>query len=933
MDTNKECGCCAGRDAEVPVRIDNRSGLPAIGYRVGQHGSFKETMLARLSSASLPALAGLSTRSDDDFTIALCDAHATMLDVLSFYQERIANENFLRTASERRSVLELARLIGYQLAPGVAASTHLAFTLQEAPGAPEHRAEPAKIPIGTRVQSVPGPDEKPQSFETAEEIIGRPEWNAIAVQTTERHLPVFGDTEMFLDGTATRLQPGDVILIVGADREKRDLGSERWDVRLLHTVETDAPNNRTRITWKEELGHVNPRTLPADEPIHIYAFRQRAALFGNNAPDPRVFSTSGTKVALMFEGGDAAKGWKDFKIQANQIDLDGFFPKVIAGSWIALVTTAVPHQPSSLPGYIELYRASTVESLSRTDYGLSGKITRIKPDVVEHLGLYGLRETLVLAETEELFLAERPLNYPLHGDTVALAGHAQTLFARQAVAITGKRARIAIVEGVVDLSLVLDAGGESKLQGGDELVLVGPPEQSIGGSFQRMTAQELAVALLPGSITTLRLRLEDRDGRSGVLVVAASNVLLRSAKKDDRIVSELAFIAAAPDAVRPDRDRTTIKLSDPLRYCYDRTTVSINANVAPATHGETVKEIMGSGSAMSSNQQFVLRQSPVTHVSADTPSGRSSTLELRVNDVLWQEIPSLYGRGATERAYTTVVDDENHTTVTFGDGVEGARLPSGQDNVRSRYRKGIGVAGNIAAGRLTNLLSRPLGVTGAINPEAASGGEDPESLTDARHNAPLTVLTLDRAVSIQDYQDYARSFAGVAKSHALWIPAGRSRGVFITVAGIDGAEISETSDTYLDLVKSLRKFGDPLVPLTVRSYHRTLFRIKAAIKIAPDREADRVLSDAQLALQKAFGFAERDFGQTVSVDEVAAVLHGVAGVEAAHITHLYRLKDGAVPKLEPRLFAALPVASLIAESMPAELLLLNEKVSTVEVLP
>jgi hypothetical protein len=119
----------------------------------------------------------------------------------------------------------------------------------------------------------------------------------------------------------------------------------------------------------------------------------------------------------------------------------------------------------------------------------------------------------------------------------------------------------------------------------------------------------------------------------------------------------------------------------------------------------------------------------------------------------------------------------------------------------------------------------------------------------------------------------------------------------------------------------------------VKSYHRAMFRVKAAIKIAPERETDRVLSDAQLALQKAFGFAERDFGQTVSVDEVAAVLHGVAGVEAAHITYLYRLDNGATPKLEPRLFAALPVASLSVEPMPAELLLLNDKVSTVEVLP
>jgi len=157
------CDCCAGLDAETPVRVDNPPGLPAVAYRVGVHARFKESMLARLSSAELHALAGLGTRDDSDFTIALCDAVATTLDVLSFYQERIANENFLRTATQRRSILELARLIGYELAPGVAASTWLAFGLQEVPGSPALAAGPVTIPIGTRVQSVPGQDELPQT--------------------------------------------------------------------------------------------------------------------------------------------------------------------------------------------------------------------------------------------------------------------------------------------------------------------------------------------------------------------------------------------------------------------------------------------------------------------------------------------------------------------------------------------------------------------------------------------------------------------------------------------------------------------------------------------------------------------------------------------------------------------------------------------------
>src|SRR5207247_10865849 len=140
-----------------------------------------ETMMARLSKLPLrlgdvdillsnPAdqdtliypLQGLTTRAANDPAIALLDAWATVADVLTFYQERIANEGYLRSATERRSVLELAREIGYELKPGVAAGTYLTFIMDAAKGAPPR----ATIAAGSKVQSVPGQDEKPQIFET-----------------------------------------------------------------------------------------------------------------------------------------------------------------------------------------------------------------------------------------------------------------------------------------------------------------------------------------------------------------------------------------------------------------------------------------------------------------------------------------------------------------------------------------------------------------------------------------------------------------------------------------------------------------------------------------------------------------------------------------------------------------------------------------------
>lgn len=123
------CGCCEGVEILTPTSVANQSGLYTLAYRVGTHASFLETMKARLGESKFPSLKHLKTRDSQDTSLALLDAWATVADVLTFYQERIANEGYLRTAIERRSLVELARLVDYAHSPGVSASVYLAFTL------------------------------------------------------------------------------------------------------------------------------------------------------------------------------------------------------------------------------------------------------------------------------------------------------------------------------------------------------------------------------------------------------------------------------------------------------------------------------------------------------------------------------------------------------------------------------------------------------------------------------------------------------------------------------------------------------------------------------------------------------------------------------------------------------------------------------------
>jgi hypothetical protein len=926
------CGCCAGADLETPARIDNPPGQAAIAYRTGVHAHFKESLLARLSAAELPALHPLGTREDTDFTIALCDALAVMLDILGFYQERIANENFLRTATERRSLLELARLIGYELAPGVAAGTHLAFTLQEAPGGAAAAAAPVTIPVGTRVQSVPGPDEQPQSFETVEAFEARVDWNAIPVQADVPWRPQIADTSLELAGVGNNVNTGDVLLIVGRERVDNP-ASNRWDIRLVTRVDVDVPAQRTRVHWATALGFP---ALPAASGVTVHVFRSRVALFGHNAPDPRLMVKSAdTQLEDLVEGDNAALDWKAsmFSIQGSLVDLDAAYPKVVPGSWFALVSNDAPVDRSGLQGTVQLYRASMVAYPSRRDFGVSGKVTRIVPDTTTNLDVFRprIRQNLVLAQSEALPVAPRRLDFPLYGATVALGRIAEGVAPGRPIAVTGKRARIRLRNGQTAVTLALVAGGTATIAEGDSLRLVATPELKVGPNFFALPPLFFALVMDFFGAFQLRLRLLDRDGAEGIAIVAGAAIERVPAEEKDEEVSEIAFVGSLPTAVAHDRDRTTLTLAAALAHCYDRASARVNANVARATHGETVNEILGSGDARAPNTRFALRGIPLTYVSAATPTGRRAELTVRANDLLWEEVASLYARGPADRVYEIRIDDDAQASVLFGDGIEGARLPSGDHNVRATYRKGLGLAGNVAAGRITNLLSRPLGVTGASNPSPATGGEDPETTDRARTNAPLTVLTLERAVSIRDYRDFARAFAGIAKAHALWIPSGPARGVFLTVAGERGAAVPESSDTFVNLQAALRLYGDALMPLVLKSYRDARFRVRASVRVADDADAALVLAEVETRFRAAFAFDARSFGQGVSVDEVSAAAHGVAGVVAVHVTELHR-SDTPSPAFVPRIFAALPVASLTALPLAAELLTLDAAPLTLDLL-
>lgn len=855
------CGCCAGIDASTPIAIDNRMGLSAIAYRIGEYAQFKESMLAGLSSSKFLQLAGLRTRDADDYTLGLIDAVACAADVLTFYQERVANESYLRTATERVSLQEMAKLTGYRLRPGVAAETLLAFAL-EAPKTPPPGLPPEPgafvtgIPTsltldpGLKVQSVPGPDEKPQTFETVEEITARPEWNAIRPWLSETLVPQQGDFDVWLKGVSSNLKAGDALVFVDPAFLAQPTTNPNWNFRRIDKVEPDAANDRTRVSWKEALVAVSTNS----NPLQVHALRKRAAVFGHNAP---MWSSMSRQFRHGYPGGKNATDWPGFTISplSSHVDLDTVLGEVAPGSLVILTkfgffrTTVQPVKGSTIEEqnpttHTVLYKLRSATDISRAEFALSGKVTRLDlegPKLDTHF-FNSVRETSVYAQSEELVLAPYPVDDVIDGDHLPLA-----------VAADG-------------------------LEPGRRLIIAG------------------------------NLALDGTD------------------KKGPWQVHECTLVKATLEKTQGvDAPRSIAQIAPPLPKKLIRDTVVVHANVMLATHGETASQILGAGDASKSFQRFELKRLPLTYRSATNETGADSELSVRVGDIEWVEKPTMFGSTPTERAYTLATDEPGKTWVVFGDGVRGARLPSGVNNVRASYRQGLGQGGNVGSDKLTQLMTRPLGLKSVSNPIGAQGGTDPEPADQARRTMPLGTRTLGRAVSLLDYEDFALAFTGVAKAQAQVLQLSAGPTIVITVAGQDGAMLSPANPVWNNLWRALKSSGDPHVNLALLTHRASPFHLALKVKRDPAYELKPLLAAVEAALRAHYSFDARSLGQAVLQSDVIAVAHSVPGVVAVDLDFLYGGTSPAAQTEKSRQTRLLASRMQVSDgvALPAEILTLD----------
>lgn len=871
--------------------VTNPPGLSTICDRVDDFSGFRAALLRPLPGEQ--AL-GEWAPAPGDLGLQALEWWAYLADVLTFYNEQIANESYLRTAKSTTRLAGLVALIGYTPTPGVAAIGQLA-ALRGA----SHPNEPLTLPASMPVSSTATPEVPSQVFEVQGEVsFAGP--SDLPVTLEPANELVFngskeGPASVLLSGRVSGVKAGERLLLVeqgwnGADED----ADENWSwvsvASVAPAIDPGTGRQNTLVTFTS-TARFGGRLAPTDE--HLIAIEDprvrlsdgsllTGALTAHEArpaalpeetlaaheagpaalPEETLAAHEARPAALLTESKlapseDAAArasgtiGLIDEASKLGEIDVAG-----LRGIYWPPRESPTDSGPSRQAPQYQLLRPSQTASL--WNQAESGKQASevIAPTsspafVTVHLGA-----SVRAIAPGELVLFD---NGSDQAPALALVSRiSECLWTVPYPRPTSASTPPDIVIAHTELGLATPDGGV--LKGYEDLTMValrygfkevgtiiGTPEPSLS-SLPAQVGIPPGWTVPGGGTTAI---LEDATG-AGMLVEVTS-------AGEGQVM--LLPRGATPSTLSP-------PLLVPLRLLLD---------LVPVSRGSTVaSETLGSGNAALANQSFTLRRAPLTYLS--NGSGVSSTLVVYVDGVAWSEVPSFYGQAADAQVYAVALAAAGTATVTFGDGVNGARLSSGSGNVIATYRYGSG-APSPPAGRLTTIAKPQPNLSSLANPIAVIGGTDPQPIDEVRQNAPASVFTFGRAISGLDYEVIAAQAAGVSRASAVWSFDGTAQRTVVSIyVGDDAGALAAAQ-------AALAGAEDPNRPVTVLAATPVEVEFSCTLVVAADRRLEDVQAAATAAIADPasglFSPASLGIGERLYHSRVDAALM-VDGVLAVH---------------------------------------------------
>jgi hypothetical protein len=839
-----DCNPFIAEDFVFPRRPNNRPALPHVDYRVATYTELLESMVRSINDAI--ELRGWTHRAPDDPGIALLQSAAIVGDILTFYQERYANEAFLRTATWRDSISALVRLLGYRLAPGVGANATFALEVKK------QLDVPAGFPIKADLRDVTGSVD----FLTTDALTAYPHLSrfnlyrpriygsSLAAGTTRLELQAVG-------GATTRAAVDDVALKKG-DRLMLLPSLPSWATsNAAFTVAQKTPQavkikSVTRQLDRTILELEAPLKESWSLPVTAYRINRAWRHFGQGAPAKTLtnsldnsgkvdgaYESSTYFVRHIYGSHACANTSSSFNLPGEMIPLDQTVNDLAVGSKI-IVRTIVQTDDSSTTQ--PLAAVKTITALRDGTIGF-GPVSAPSTMVTMDSALVSTSQTSHALESDVRDYHIDEVTSP------ALSLRPEATFS--SAAFTSGAAALCFYGTVAEV-------------------------QTIAGR---------------------RLMLSNGTDEPVIMTNTDQYFVVFYGMGDEPMMWALSFDRKPAPFTRADFDETT-------------PAVTVYGNLADATQGKAQSQVtLGNGDARAGFQTFKIPKSPLTYlISAGATPPQQPELDVRVNGRLWTQVDSFFGRAGDEEIYVVREDADGSSYVQFGDGQTGAALPSGIGNVTAEYRTGNGAHGPLKPGASPSGGRRIDGLDKVLLPGIVTGGADPEPGDDAREAAPGKIQSLGRMVSLRDFETETLTIPGVTTAAASWsivdnVPA-------LTLAVLLAAGREGEFQSVRDTIQSYQRARGPdrFAVIVQQAFLRYCYLdLQYAFDAALEQSAVESAIEAALGLAGddassragLFGLRRHSLGAQEYATRVEGVVQRVDGVSWCRVTALGMFASGA----------------------------------------
>jgi hypothetical protein len=953
---SSNCPCEIPQDPQV---VSNPPGLASITDRVDDFTGFRRALLRPLVGEQ--AL-GLWRPADGDLGLQFLEWWAYIADVLTFYNERIANETYLRTAQFPESVAGLVALLGYTPAPGLAATGQVGAIRTTT-----YPAEPLVIPAGMQLSSTATAGVPAQTFEAeAGSFPGLSDVVAVLAPDpalrvlASGSVPDAGPASVLLAGKVTGAKPGDGLLLVVNGWDGTD--DTTWSVVTVAAVspETDpgtgAVNTRVSFTSAAHWGTTAPCTTTASSrqatQYRLMKPTATASLWSLQGADlPQAHTDIGSDNYVLPDLASGQPGQSNWRWCSNCQGLFfagnptlGVCPAGGAHTDAGSDNYVLPDLASGQPGQSNWRWCSNCQGLffaggptlgvcpaggAHTD---AGSDNYVLPDLAS--GQPGQSNWRWCSNCQGLFFAGNPTLGVCPAPGINLSATVRSIQPGDLVLFDGGTQFASV------LSLVqATSDGIGKIPFPESLsppvpdivipytgLIVTTPTPDSGTLSGYTNPGAIAVrhgfrdvgTVLPNPqppppLTALPATVVVAAGFS--LPAGVSTALLEDATGAGTVVQVAP--AGTLDGASDGSVQLTLNPAPPAPATFDpplQVPLRLLFDVVPVSRGTTVaNEVLGSGNAAVANQRFTLSKSPLTYLASG--AGWAAALAVYVNGIQWSEVPTLYNQLPGAQVYVVERAPDQSATIRFGDGVNGSRLTSGTGNVVATYRYGSGAA-SPPAGRLTTIVQRQPNLAAVHNPMAVAGGTDPQDPADVQTNAPASVFTFGRAISALDYEAVAAQAAGVTRVKAYWtFDAAEQRTLVKIYVNDDAGGVAAAT-------QALAGSDDPNRPVTVAAASAIDVAVSANLVVAANRVVADVVAAATAAFTDpatgAFSPAQMAIGQWLYRSHLDAALSvpGAVAVHQLEVTWAAATLDQVADPGEGAYFQLLP-ANLTLTGVPA----------------